>query len=278
MSSVTVNGQEITIERFTLTKGMRVITLLQLIQKMVPQISKEIAEFKREYSATNVIELDRVQAKMRYGPTPIVNEDGDVQLDNAGGVMTIASPIDRMSEEDWERSGHVLRLRQAPSNEELMLAMFPLVYEHAEQPLLRLLALVSMPNADVERFAAESGDKLWSEVDVFAARVIGPAYLDEIMELAVTAAEQVEGQVMTKAKGLGERVGKLAGLFGMRMTATSSATSTTSNESPEQPSSPSASDSPASSTGPQPPSSASPGTPSTPSETSSNPSTTVSAS
>lgn len=280
MSAIKVGGQDITIERFTLTKGMRVITLLQLIQKLVPQISREIAEFKREYSQTNIIELDRVQAKMRYGPTPVVNEAGDVQLDEHGGVLTIASPIDRMSEEDWERSGQTLKLRQAPSNEELMLAIFPLIYEHAQAPLVRLLALVAMPNADVERYAAVSGDKLWEEVDAFAARVIGPAYLEEIMELAVTAAEQVEGQVMTKAKGLGERAGKLAGLLGIKTktTATMSETSPTSNESPEQPSSPSASDSHASSTGPLTSSSTSPGTPSTPSETSSNPSTTASVS
>lgn len=272
MSAITVNGQQVTVERFTLTKGMRVITLLQLIQRMVPDITKEIARFRREYAEDNVVELDRVQAKMRYGPTPIVNDAGDVEKTADGNVLTIASPIDRMSEQDWERSGQVLKLRQQPSNEELMLAMFPLVYEQAQAPVLRLLALVAMPNADVERYAATSGDELWTQVDQFAAKVIAPAYLEEVMELAVTAAEQVEGQVMTKANELGERAGKLAGKFGL--TRKRSAASPTSSESPEPQNSQSASPSPDSSTGSQPTSSDSPGMPSTPSGTSSTLSTT----
>lgn len=279
MSAIEVNGSQVTVERFTLTKGMRVITLLQLIQKMVPDITKEIARFRREYAEDNVVALDRVQAKMRFGPQPIVDDDGDVQLDAQGGVLTIPSAIDRMSEQDWERSDHTLKLRQSPSNEEIMLAMFPMVWEHAQAPVLRLLALVAMPNAEVERYAAKSGDELWAQVDDFASRVIAPAYLEEVMELAVTAAEQVEGQVMTKARSLGDRVGKLAGLFGIKRTTapTSPAASPTSSGSPEQPSSPSASPSPGSSSGPPPSSSPSPGTPSTPSETSSPTSVTASA-
>jgi hypothetical protein len=281
MSAIEVHDRQITVERFTVTKGLRILTLLQLIQKMVPQISNEIADFKREYAASNVIELDRVQAKMRYGPTPIIDEHGDVVRDSATGeVLTVASPIDRMTEADWERSGQILRLRQSPSNEEMLLAVFPLVYEHAQAPLMRLLALVAMPNADIERYAQVSGEKLWEEVDEYARQVIGPAYLEQVMELAVTAAEQVEGQVMDKVRGLGDRVGKLAGLLGIKKTAAapSSDASPTSSEPPEQPSSRSASPSPASSDGSPPTSAPSPGTSSTPSETSSNANTTVNAS
>jgi hypothetical protein len=276
MAPIEVNGSQITVERFTLTKGMRVITLLQLIQRMVPDITKEIAAFRREYAADNIIELDRVQAKMRYGPTPILNDAGDVEKTPDGGVLTIPSPIDRMSEADWERSGQTLKLRQSPSNEEIMLAMFPMVWEHAQAPVLRLLALVAMPNADVERYAAVSGDELWAKVDQFASSVIAPAYLEEIMELAVTAAEQVEGQVMTKAKSLGDRVGKLAGLFGMKVRARSDV-SQTSSGSPAETNSSSVSDSPDSSNGPPASSGDSSGMRSAPSETSSRPSMTASA-
>lgn len=267
MTEVQIGEQKVTVERFTLAKAMRVITLLSLIQKSVPEINTAMAQFKRDYATENVVELDRVQAKMRYGPQPVVDEDGDPIMRKdpdgkpTGDVLTIPSPIDRMTEQDWERAGHVLRLRDKPSTTELLTAIFPLIYEQAEQPVLRLLALVAMPNRDVMRYVRS--DELWNRVDELADELISPAELGEVMELAVTAAEQVEGQVMDKAKGLGDRVGNLGRLFGIQRK--TSETSPTSSEQPEPPSIESASPSPDSSSGTPTESSASPGTPSTPS-------------
>jgi hypothetical protein len=260
MAAVTVGGREVVIERFTLVKAMRVITLLGLIQKSVPEITKAMAEFRAEYRETNVIELDRVQAKMQYGPTPVIGEDGEA-LFKDGELVTIPSPIDQMTEKDWERAGHVLRLRQSPSATELIMAVFPLAYEKAEQPVQRLLALVAMSNDDVARYV-ESGE-IWDRVDDFAKKTIAPAYLDEVMELAVVAGETIEGQVMTKAKGLGDRVGNLLRLLGMGKTeTTNSETSGMSSEPPVQPNTVSVSSLPASTDGSPETSSDSPGTPS----------------
>jgi hypothetical protein len=161
MADVSSGGRKVH-ERFTLVKAMRVITLLGLIQKSVPEVTKAMVEFKREYRENNVIELDRVQAKMRYGPTPVLGDDGEA-LFNDGELVTIASPIDRMTEEDWERAGHVLKLRQSPSTTELVMAVFPVAYEQAEEPVQRLLALIAMPNDDVARYV-KSGE-LWDRVD-----------------------------------------------------------------------------------------------------------------
>lgn len=271
MAEVEVGGRKVTLERFTLAKAMRVITLLSVIQKAVPEINKAMAEFRRNYEEANVIELDRVQAKMRYGPQPVLGEDGEPMFKD-GELLTIPSPIDRMSETDWERAGQTLRLRQSPATGEIATALFPLAFERAEQPVMRLLALVAMPNDDVERYVA-SGE-IWDRVDDYARDVIGKAYLEEIMELAVCAAETIEGQVMAKARGLGERAGNLRRLFGneqpTRTTPNSSPMEpTTLSEPPEPESTESVSDSPESSTGNPTESDNSPGTPSSPSRSSS---------
>lgn len=245
MPTVHINGQDITIERMTLTKAMRVITLLSLIQKRVPEINRAMGEFRRAYVNENADELTRTEAKLRFGPQPVLGDDGEVMLRDDGEVLVLPSPIDRMTEQDWEQSGQVLKLRRQPSNTELLTAMFPLVYEHAEELVLRLLALVSMPNADVDRYV-RSGE-IKERMDERAQEVIAPAFLEEVMELAVTCAEQVEGQVMAKARELGDRTGKLRQLFGMGTT--KPAATPTSNESQEQPNSGSASTSPGSSDG-----------------------------
>jgi hypothetical protein len=268
MADIEIGGRKVTVERFTLAKAMRVITLLGVIQKSVPEISKAMVEFKRDYQETNVIELDRVQAKMRYGPTPVLSDDGEA-LYRDGELVTLPSPIDRMTETDWERAGHVLKLRQSPSPTEMVLAVFPLAYEKAEQPVQRLLALIAMSNDDVSRYVA-SGE-IWDRVDDFAQTVIAPAFLEDVMELAVVAGETIEGQVMDKARGLGDRMGNLLRLFGLKTpeTTTSPETSETSSEQPVQPNIISATPLASGSPGPTPSeSSDSPSTPSTPSDAS----------
>lgn len=238
MGTVKVHDREVTIERFTMQKAMRVITLLGIVEKSIPEITKLAADYRREYREQNVIELDRAQARMEYGPRPVLDEEGAVAMREDGSVVTMPSPLDSLTDDDWERSGHKLRFNQSPSTAEVMLAVFPSVYEKAEQPVLRLLALVAMKNDDVSRTVRDG--TIWDEVDRFAAEVIEPALLEEVMELAVAAGEQIEGQVMSKAKSLGARAGKLGKAFGLatdtpEQTEPVQPTSTTLSEQPEKP-------------------------------------------
>lgn len=266
MGTVKVHDRDVNIERFTMQKAMRVITLLGIVEKSIPEITKLAADYRREYRENNVIELDRAQARMEYGPRPVLDESGAVAMNEDGTVVTMPSPLDSLTDEDWERSGQKLRFHQSPSTMEVMLAVFPSVYEKAEQPVLRLLALVAMRNDDVSRYVKDG--TIWDKVDEFAQEVIEPALLEEVMELAVAAGEQIEGQVMSKAKSLGARAGKLGKAFGLvtdtpEQTEPSQPTSTTLSEQPEKPSTESVSDSPNATDGlTQTESSDSPGTPS----------------
>lgn len=264
MTDIKFGDRDITVERFCFAKAMRVITLLKKLQQSAPEISKAASDFRREYMAGNIVELDRVQAKMEFGPQPIFDDENRPMF-HEGELLTMASSVDRMTEQDWERSNQTLKIRQEPSTAEMVAAVFPVAYEHAEETVVRLLGLVIMSNADVLRFVAAGN--LWDEVDRVAEQVIAPAFIEDVLELVVVVGEVIEGQVMTKVKGLGDRLGKIRRLLTGEKTKTDlSEGSPTSSESPAQPSTEPASDSPDSSTGPTPePSSLSPGTPSVPS-------------
>ena len=267
--TVTIGGDDVRIERFQWAKAVRIITLIGVIQKTVPEIQSEIAAFRRQYAEENVIVLDRAQARMRFGPMPLYDAN-DEPVVRDGEVVMMPSRLDQLSEADWEKSGNTLKLRQTPEAGEIIAAIFPTVMEKAELPVKRLLALVTMTNDDVARYAA-SGE-IQERIDDVAKDRLSKAYLEEIMELAVVVGEMIEGQVMAKARELGGRLGNLRRLFGMETTPSGSspATSTTSSEPPEQPSSSSSSDSESSSPGPTPTESPdSPGTSSTPSESTS---------
>jgi hypothetical protein len=238
-SEVVIGGKTVTVERFTLAKAMRVITLLQLIQKQMPEITKEWASFRRTYAEDYGVELDRINAMAQFG-----------------------DQLEHIKDEQWERAGQKFKVPGTPSTPELFFAMAPLVYEKAEAVTLRLLGLIAMPNEVVGRYVAQ-GD-IWERVDELVDDILKPAGLDEILELVITAAEVIDGQVLQKAKGLGDRAGNVARLLGIKTTTTMESPSSlmdspTLSGPPEQPSSDSSSDSPSDTSGDQTESEPSPG-------------------
>lgn len=68
MPKVEISGRTVTIERFKLDKAMRVITLLQLMQKQAPEVSKVWAEFRKSYGEDYARDVDRMNALALYGP------------------------------------------------------------------------------------------------------------------------------------------------------------------------------------------------------------------
>jgi hypothetical protein len=240
MTEVEISGRKVTVERFTLAKATRVMTLLQKLQQEVPEVSKSWAEFNRDYAENYPTRLSRIQAIAQFG------------LD--------------IPDDEWERADQTFPVPGKPNSYEVFFHMAPLVYERAEELTLRLLGLIAMPNETVKGYVKD-GD-IWERVDQFVDDVIIDAPLDEIMELVVTAAEVIDRQVLAKARTLGERAGNVARLLGIK-TMERSETSTTSSEEPVRPSTVSVSSSPGTSDGTPTESSDSPGTPSTLSRTSS---------
>jgi hypothetical protein len=251
MPEVEINGRIVTVERFTLAKAMRVITLLQLLQKKVPEISCAWGEFRKDYAESYATEVPRINAMAQFGPA-----------------------LEHITEADWDRADQTFRVPGSPSQPEVFFAMAPLIYERAEEVTLRLLGLVAMENELVNRYVAK-GD-IWERVDELVDEIIKPAALDEIMELGLTAAEVIDGQVLQKAKSVGDRAGNVARLFGWKTKTTDSEESGMSSESPVQPSTVSVSSSPGTSSGDPMTSDDSNGTSSTPSKTSSTVSATTS--
>lgn len=226
MSEVQISGRTVVIERFKLDKAMRVITLLKLIQQQAPEVSKEWARFRKDYAADYGRELPRMNAMATFGPA-----------------------LEHISEAEWERNDQKFLVPGQPSQAELFFAMAPVVYEKAEQVTLRLLGLIAMENELVSRYVTK-GD-IWDRVDELVDEVIRPAGLDEVMELVLTAAEVIDGQVLAKARTAGERAGNVLRLFGWTPKETTDSTeSQTSSESPEQPSSDGSTLSPTDTTGP----------------------------
>jgi len=301
---ITIGEQEITLERVSARKASRALALLRALTRAMPELQSELAAFRRTYEAENIVELDRVQARMRYPGRVLVDDDGQPVLEpaeldgepnpRAGQPVMIPSPVDRMTEADWQEAGGVLKLPATPDPTEIAVALFDKALEAAEDHVYRLLALFTMSNQDVTQHwrAGDLDQALQTQAD----HLLDEAYGDEIMTLAVACGELVDTQFVRKAKALGGRLGNLARLVGFEPPATpatpSSSPTTTPAQQEDQPTPAPSTDGPSSSTptsstaspaptpdGPPTPSSTSPGSspspsPSEPPETaSSTPST-----
>jgi hypothetical protein len=174
----------------------------------------------------------------------------------------VPSPLDRMTEADWERAGHKLRLPKAPSGAETIAAVFDRALDLAEDHVYRLLALFVMSNEDVVRYRRDG--TLMEVLATRADELLDRAMADEALELAVVCGETIDEQFSAKAAELGDRLGnalKLLGLTSKTRGPREPAPPATSSDGPSPSTPTSSTDSPAATTdGPPTPSSTSPGT------------------
>ena len=217
---VIIGDRSVRIEPFSGRKATRVLRLLSDISKQTPELLRLRAEFRTTYAQENVLELTRAEAHARFGDR-----------------------LQHMTAEDWQQSGELLRIRQLPSLEEELIALFPEALDRAEGLVVQLLALIAMPNDEVKRHArsgalngpegelAQQGDDLLD----------APA--EQLLELAIVAGETVDQQFQRKLAEAGDRLGNALRLFGIGRTpqeptptttsATPSPTPTSSGATPE---------------------------------------------
>jgi hypothetical protein len=193
------------IERFSGRKVNRALRLLKAIARAVPDILDKRAAFIRAYEATNYVELDRAQAMLRYGGKIALRDQlGNLVLDGDGRPMLHESPIAAMTEDDWAAAGQKLRMPTSPTQAEQAWAIFPDVFDRAEDLVLKLLALVLMSNAEVKQLSRAGTDHLDTALEAQAEDLLDDSYGDQLLELAAAAGEVVDDQIISKARELQE--------------------------------------------------------------------------
>lgn len=243
---VTVGEETIRLEPFSGRKAIRVIRTIEHITKGVPEILDRWADFTREYEARNVTEVDRATARHFYGPRPIYEsepvlaDDGKTVVTDAYGeplvrrvprmdsnnqVVLGADPLAHMTDADWEASGNRLRLPKSPNQGEQIAAVFPMALDLAEEEVLKLLAVLATPNAELKR---KSRDGSLKEYLAARADELIDAPATDLLELAVVAGEMVDEQFTTKVRELGGRLPNALRLLGLSKSQDKTSSETTS--------------------------------------------------
>lgn len=187
------------VEPFSGRKALAAFRLLKTAAHGAPEVFTMWADFTRRYEAENSIELTRAAALFEFPPRR--NEAGEIVAPGRFGHLTDA---------DWQASGNVVRLPKSPTLAEQIAAVFPVAFDLAEREVLRLLALVAMPEDDVK---ANRGD-LDQALDQLADEILDAPF-DALLELAVVGGEAVDDQYRRKVDNLGDRLGNALRLLGI---------------------------------------------------------------
>lgn len=162
-----------------------------------------------------------MQAKLEFPPQPLLR-DGVLLEDEHGAPVMLASPVDRLTEEDWAAAGGTYRIPRSPSGAEVTVALFDKAMDIAQDAVYRLLALFTIPNRDLS--AARKAGRLEDLLTDTVENLLDDAYVDELLELAASVGELIDGHLLRKARDLGPRLDPFLKLVGIDRPTTSSPT------------------------------------------------------
>lgn len=224
--TITLGSRNITVEPFSGRKALRAFHMLKQIATDAPAIMQTWHEFTAEYEREHALELSRAEARFEFPPirgdvteldrldaVPVEVRGDEWQRERDAAIAKVMRPgrFDHLTDQDWEKSGNRVRLPRSPSQAEQIVAVFPTALELAEEQVLRLLALIAMPEADVKAHRGDLNDKL----DVLAEDLLDAPF-EDLVELAVIGGESVNDQYVRKTEKLGDRVGNALRLVGIK--------------------------------------------------------------
>jgi hypothetical protein len=227
---VIVGERTLPIPRFTGFKAKRAGAILARLGRASPELEELAATFRTRYRERNRLQITRAMAKMPR----FAREDG--------------SPL--FSDEDFAGRDYV-EIPAEPDGNELLMALFPFVWEKAEPEVVQLLALVLIPNTELRQ--ADLDDQVDDKLRSFGTELLHEGSVEELLEAILIAGDVLREQF----RGKRERLGLLMSILRGRQDSTET-TEARSDSSPTRTSSETSS-----STDSPPPTDGQPSTPST---------------
>ena len=195
--TVTIGEEEHTIRAFSPRKVLIAGQMLRSITKTASDIARQISEFRTEYRERNAEIVTRQMAALPPWNTILEFMDADA----------------------WERAGGQVELRRDPSDQEIVVEVFPVAFDLAEDEVTRLLALTIIPNQELGTAALECNVE--AALDEYGRKILDEGDLGQLIDLADTTVTVLREELTRKADPLK----RLRALFPGQQTPSPEATS-----------------------------------------------------
>lgn len=182
---VSIGDQKVTVERFSVFKVIEATTIVTTIMEEVPQLGEKISDFTRDYRAKHSVTISRAAAELRYSE----------------------EELSKISETAWEAGNQQIEIPASPGPIDVAAHVFPDVFRVAREEVLRLVALVVIPNSELED--ADLNGDVAEELDK-KARMLRHKDAGDLLDVLAVTAEVLGAQFEGKAEALGP-IAKLVG-------------------------------------------------------------------
>lgn len=172
LGKVKVGNEELTIARFRGLKAILAGALVARVMREVPEINKKAVEFRKLYRDTNIVEITPGMAKL-----PRFEQLG----------LTL---------EDFTANGGPIRLPMDPEPRDIIMSIFPDLFDLARKELTKFFALLAISNADLEK--ADDEDQIETALEVRGKQLVRNGDIDELAELFISSWEVLKDQILQK--------------------------------------------------------------------------------
>lgn len=185
--TVRIGDRDVRIARFRGLKAVLAMALVARVMREVPEIQERLDEYVRGYRDKNKVVITPAMAKLprfiALGLTP----------------------------EDFQSTGGNIEFPDEPSQQQVFVAMVPDLFDLARKELTRFIALLEIPNSELEE--ADDADAVEEALDKRGKALFREGDVDELLELMVVGWEVFQEQIQSKQ----EKLGKLRNLPFLRM-------------------------------------------------------------
>jgi hypothetical protein len=164
---VRVGDRSYRVDPFNGRKAILASRMISRIFRKVPELVQADAEFRRQFIAANTVTVTQDQAQVEP-------------------YKTILAHLDAAA---WKELGGKLTLPQHPSEEQRLIAAFPLIFELAEEEVLQLIALLVIPAGDLAEASAGGGAK--DALAAIADELLDEGSMPELIEVIAAGADEI---------------------------------------------------------------------------------------
>lgn len=186
MSTVTshivkVGGKEYTLQRF---RGLKAIMAMAALTRLARDVPNLLADAARAYAARNMVVITEPMAKLPRWEG-FTTKDFDAAEKRTGKrEIELPAPI---------------------TQQEQVMAALPALLEEGRKEVIRLMALLIIPNADL--MEADKTERVEEALDEYRDILMYEAEIDELAELVLVAQDVIQEQLSPIQR---ERMGNLA--------------------------------------------------------------------
>lgn len=175
-------------------KAVRAARLVAEVAKCAPAVTDKLAQLRADYAGVNALVVTPALAKLPRFQRTVVDEQGNEHEE----------PL--FTDADFEAAGGEVRIPQDPPVTDQIIAVFPIVFDAAEQQVVELFALLTAPNSELAD--ADEAGTVDDYLKKNGRKLLHAATLDQLLDLAVAAAEVIT-EALTKDGGsaLGKAMG-----------------------------------------------------------------------